>query len=106
MHDTSKWERVTFSAAAVADSLSIQDIDESDFLKAFTISAQNEFETTSNNQSHTSYHFGTLLLGVTCESLIHEVSSSCESQGLIHTIDTVLRAVADGTRLYALQNLL
>jgi hypothetical protein len=40
-----KWEGVTFSAAAAADSLSIQDIDDSDFLKAITISAQNEFKT-------------------------------------------------------------
>jgi hypothetical protein len=43
MHAT-KMERVTFSAAAAADSSSIQDINDSDFLKALTISAQNEFE--------------------------------------------------------------
>jgi hypothetical protein len=38
-------EGVTFSAAATADSSSIQDIIDSDFLKPFTISTQNEFET-------------------------------------------------------------
>lgn len=101
-YDRSKWERLTFPAAAVADSSSIQDIDESDFLKAFTISAQHEFENTYNSQSRTSNHFGALLLGVTRESLIHKVSPSCEPESLVHTINTVLRAIADGPWLYAL----
>jgi hypothetical protein len=45
MHATSKVGWVTFSAAAAADSSSIQDIDGSDFLKVSTISVQNKLET-------------------------------------------------------------
>lgn len=44
MYARSEWEWLTFPAAAVADSSSIQDIDESDFLKAFTISTKHDFE--------------------------------------------------------------
>jgi hypothetical protein len=45
-------EGVTFSAAATADSSSIQDIIDSDFLKPFTISMQNEFETSEGGVSY------------------------------------------------------
>ena len=45
-------ESMTFSAAATADSSSIQDMIDSDFLKAFTISTQNEFETSQGVAEH------------------------------------------------------
>jgi len=98
-------EGMTFPAAATADSSSIQDIIDSDFLKVFTISTQNEFETVEGRRSRTSYHLGALLLGVSRESLIHKVPSSCEPQSLVHTIDTVLRAIAHSAGFYTLQNL-
>jgi hypothetical protein len=43
---------MTFSAAATADSSSIQDMVDSDFLNAFTISMQNGFETSNGAVSH------------------------------------------------------
>jgi len=43
---------MTFPAAATPDSSSIQDMIESDFLKAFTISTQNEFETSEGVVDH------------------------------------------------------
>ena len=97
---------MTFSAAATADSSSIQDMVGSDFLKVFTISMQNEFKTSKRvDQSRTCDYLSALLLRVSCESLVHKVPPSRKAQGLVYTIDTVLRTIANSTGLYALQNL-